>query len=418
MKKIIVILLCIALAMPLVLTSCNTTDNLNNTQPSTEGTTTLAETTPESTTPPENLPEETPVENAAELYNRALLLLNERKIEEAYDIFLSIKDYADVSEYLSRFSYQYTTKIHYYNERASQNDVYASFISTRDQYGRPLEELAFYPSHDEKSVHTYSYRYDSNQNLVEYISDDEYGLLTTYYGYDEENRPIWRYYGPEGLSTVEYDAAGNVIKRFSEYTGTTEEYEYDANNNLIKRTCSYDEEITLIVYNEYNSRGELIKTTKDLCPGQTVITYTYDENGNLLVRDTLQDNGINIRDEYEYDENNNCIKATYYSSAWGGSCNIYYWEYDEHGNMTRETHKREDGTVYYVCTYTYDEKGNWTQKITEMDGDTYQTVQEYDANGNVLKSIGDFVTIEYSGWRLYYNPFPIMVEELNQFVGK
>lgn len=418
MRKIIAILLCIALAMPTVLTSCNTTDNLNNTQPSTEGTTTLAETTPESTTPPENLPEETPVENAAELYNRALALLNERKIEEAYDIFLGIKDYADVSEYLSRFSYQYTTKIHYYNERASKNDVYASFISTRDQYGRPLDELAFYPSHEEKSVHTYSYRYDSNQNLVEYVSDDEYGLLTTYYGYDEENRPIWRYYEPEGLSTVEYDAAGNVIKRFSEYTGTTEEYEYDANNNLIKTTYSYDEEITLIVYNEYNSRGELIKTTKDLFPGQTVITYTYDENGNLFVRDTLQDNGINIRDEYEYDENNNCTKATYYRSSWGGSCNIYYWEYDEHGNMTRETHKREDGTVYYVCTYTYDEKGNWTQKITEMDGDTYQTIQEYDANGNVLKSIGDFVTTEYSGWRLYYNPYPIMVEELNQFIGK
>lgn len=419
MKKIIAILLCIALAMPMVLTSCNVTDFLGHIQQNTENTTTPTQTAPDGTTPPENLPEETPVENAAELYNRALSLLNERKIEEAYDIFLSIKDYADVSEYLSRFSYQYTTKIRYYNERGSKNDVYASFISTRDQYGRPLDELAFYPSHEEKSIHTYSYRYDSNQNLVEYISNDEYGELTTHYGYDKENRPIWRYYEPEGLSTVKYDDVGNVIKRFSEYTGTTEEYEYDANNNLIKTTYSNDEEITLIVYNEYNSRGELVKTINDLCPGQTVITYTYDENGNLLLRNKVQDNEINVRDEYEYDENNNCIKATYYRSSWGDYCSIYYWEYDEHGNMTRETHKREDGTVYYVCTYTYDEKGNWTQKITEMDGNTYQTIQEYDANGNVLKSIGDFDTTEYSGWRLYYNPYSnSSVDFLNPFIGK
>ena len=92
MKKIIAILLCIALAMPTVLTSCNLADFLGNMQLSTESVTTPAETTPESTTPPENLPEETPDEGVEERYKLALALLGERKIEEAYEIFLSIKD--------------------------------------------------------------------------------------------------------------------------------------------------------------------------------------------------------------------------------------------------------------------------------------------------------------------------------------
>ena len=87
MKKTIAIVLCIALAAPTVLTSCDITDFLGHIQQNTENATTPTQTTPESTTPPENLPEETPVENAAELYNRALALLNERKIEDVIGFF-------------------------------------------------------------------------------------------------------------------------------------------------------------------------------------------------------------------------------------------------------------------------------------------------------------------------------------------
>ena len=412
MKKIFAILLCIALAMPLVLTSCHITDLFQGTQQTTENTTT-PESTPISTTPEEAPPKDTPVESDEELYNRAIALLEEKKIEEAYAIFLTIKDYADVEEYLSRFSYQYTTKILYSNY--PEQRVVDIVVTSYDQYGKPLEMLYFYPSNG--TVDRFSYRYDDNQNLVEYTSNDEYGELTTFYGYDEQNRPIWRYFAPEGRSTVEYDAAGNVIKRFSEYTGTTVEYEYDSNNNLIKTTHSNEGEPTLIDYNEYNEKGELIKKTQDLCPGQTVTTYTYDENGNLLVRDKVQDNGLNIRDEHEYDENGHRIKTVYHS-AWDNTYTCYYWEYDEDGNVTKEIHELSDRSIDYIRTYTYDEAGNCIKKVYESRGETYVTLSKYDANGNLLRVATESYIIEYSGWRLYYNPYPVMIDELNQFIGK
>lgn len=405
MKKKIAFWLCVLLVLPMALLGCDSNKNGDAV--------TTPESTPISTTPSDNPPTGTPVETDEALYNRALALLAEGKLEDAYAIFLTIPDYANVGEYLSRFSYQYTTKILYSNY--PEQRVVDIVVTSYDQYGKPLEMLYFYPSNG--TVDRFSYRYDDNQNLVEYTSNDEYGELTTYYGYDEQNRPIWRYFAPEGRSTVEYDAAGNVIKRVSEYMGTTVEYEYDSNNNLIKTTHSNDGEPTLIDYNEYNEKGELIKKTQDLCPGQTVTTYTYDENGNLLVRDKVQDNGLNIRDEYEYDEHGNCTKATYHS-AWDDTYTCYYREYDESGNLIKETHTLPDGSIDYVYNYTYDQKGNCIKKIYEKDGEVYETVQEYDANGNLLRVATESYIIEYSGWRLYYNPYPVMIDELNQFIGK
>ena len=413
MKKLFTLSLCVLLALSMVLSGCNFFKTPESTS-ATEGNTDTTPETPttENTTPIENTPQDTPIESNEDLYNRAIALLEEKKIEEAYAIFLTIEDYADVSEYLSRFSYKYTTKI-VLNNYPNKSEV-GVVVAFYDQYGKPLEELYCHP--DKSRDDRFSYQYDENQNLVKYTSNDEYGEHSIVYGYDEANRPIWRL-SDEGLSTVEYDDAGNVIKRVSEYTGTTAEYEYDSNNNLIKTTYSNDGETTLIEYNEYNEKGELIKKTQDLCPGQTVTTYTYDENGNLLVCDKVQDNGLNSRDEHEYDQYGNCTKSTYHS-AWDDTYTCYYREYDESGNITKETHERSDGSIDYVYRYTYDQKGNCIKKVYEKDGEVYETVQEYDANGNLLKVETESYIIEYSGWRLYYNPYPVMIDGLNQFIGK
>ena len=418
MKKIIAILLCIALAMPMVLTSCNVTDFLDHIQQNSENTTTPTQTTPESTTPPENLPEETPVENAAELYNRALSLLNERKIEEAYDIFLSIKDYADVSEYLSRFSYQYTTVI--LTNLESNKDISRISTTVYNQYGNELFEVSYYPY----SGYSYAYyfEYDENQNLIFLASKSDDWEYKTLYKYDENNRPIWRS-SPDGIAKIEYDDRGNVIKRQASY-GAVYEYEYDSNNNVVKST--YINEYGEVRYAEtfaYDAKGQLIQMTREdndfVAPFSYVYTYTYDEDGNLLVEDRVLSNGHNSRYEYTYDAGGDLIKKIEKTSS---RTVIYTWEYDKNGNEILEKRCFGDGTRDYMRSKIYDEAGNLIKthyQYGASDEVVGETFYEYDEHGNLLKLSSEYYVIEYSGYTLYYNPYSnLSFDSLDSFIGK
>lgn len=417
MKRMFAILLGVLLAFSMMLSSCDVnellTDALDGFGWGSSDTPTASQ--KEETTSSEDVSQDAPNEfNQEELYNRALALLEKGEIEEAYDIFLTIKEYADVSEYLSRFSYKYTTNINYNNVSPDEVDIY---IRIYNEYGNPLVEQNIFTA--TQNYYTYSYQYDDNQNLIlEKCEMNGTLFYTEQYGYDEENRPVWRL-SKEGLSTVEYDDAGNVIKRVSEYTGTTVEYLYDAQQNLMQETHSYDGEVTLITKNEYNDKGQLVKTIMNLCPGESVITYTYDEKGNLLLEDKMQSNGINIRHEYQYDERGNRIQTSYYSSL-SNVGSDYYWEYDERGNVTKETHE-VDGETEYVFSSIYDQSGNCIQITREyvLDDCVFQTDYEYDSKGNLLKVISGYRTVEYMGYKLYYNPYSnVSFEDLDLQIGK
>ena len=98
MKKLLAFWLCVLLVLPVALMGCNgEKNNIDATTP---------ETTPTQTTPVENPPQNPTAQSDEELYNNALTLLGEGKLEDAYALFLSIKEYADVSTYLSYFVFK------------------------------------------------------------------------------------------------------------------------------------------------------------------------------------------------------------------------------------------------------------------------------------------------------------------------
>lgn len=421
MKKLFTLSLCVLLALSMALSSCDvaglfdgeTSETVNTTEtPTTETPTT------ENTTPVEEPPQNTPAQSDEELYNNALTLLGEGNIEEAYAIFLTIKDYADVSEYLSRFSYKYTTEILTYPQLST--DLSQISTTVYNQYGNPLFDVSYDPVSG--YIYAYYFEYDENQNLLFKASKSNNWEYETLYKYDAYNRPIWRS-SPDGIAKIEYDDKGNVIKRVASY-GAMYEYEYDSNNNLLKRT--YTDERGNLVSTEtftYDEKGQLIKKTYDSNnvedPWSIVYTYTYDENGNLLVDDRVQSSGYNTRYEYTYDEGGAPIKKTEYTPH---GTYYYVWEYDKAGNEILEKRSFADGTRDYMYSQTYDEAGNRIKTHYQYgvsDEVVGETFYEYDEHGNLLKVTSQYSVTEYSGYKLYYNPYSNpSVEFLDNFIGK
>ena len=370
MKKKIAFWLCVLLVLPMALLGCNSNKNGDAV--------TTPESTPISTTPSDNPPTGTPVETDEALYNRALTLLAEGKIEDAYDLFLSIKNYADVPTYLSYFVFRA-------NEYTYQtfDPKYGTHYIDRYEYdecGRWITTESLNVKNGGTVV--YFNQYDANGLLVQTgnINADGTTYDVTDYEYDEKGRPI-RQEGPLGIlggvTVLEYDEAGNIIKVIGPEEDVCERI-YDADGNIIEELYKNARgDMRKTVY-EYNSHGDLVKRTTQ--NEVDVYEYEYDEQGNKTK--FVYDGGWY---EWEYDNNGNEIKYTSYHTA--NDFVTFYFTYDENGNMTEYRREDETGITGYMYT-TYDAYGNELER------------RDTDENGNLT-----YLSI-YKGYKLYYNPNP------------
>lgn len=383
MKRQIALWLCVLLVLPMALLGCNGNKNGDAV--------TTPESTPIKTTPSDNPPENTPVETDEVLYNRALALLAEGKIEDAYNVFLTIKNYADVPVYLSRFVFE------------------AAEYTHRD----------FDPKYGVDR--TYRYQYDEcGRSLFTDIMDGETKVGSKRFNeYDEQGRLIATG-GMVGetrtqVTTYEYDEKGRPI--LQEDAGGTISLEYDEQDRIVKRVRAAwgQNDTTLYAYDE---QGRLIEQIFQ--PADTSIwdkyTWEYNEHGDVIKR-TVQttfgfldppDNTDTVVDIYirEYDENGRLIKITYEDGSYDAH------EYDEAGNRIKYTiyHRANDFVIFYS---TYDKNGNRTECRREDEtGITDYDYYTYDAYGNLLEgrrtnANGELETLNiYKGYKLYYDPNP------------
>lgn len=109
------------------------------------------------------------------------------------------------------------------------------------------------------------------------------------------------------------------------------------------------------------------------------VEYKYDATGNLvefMLRDWADD--ISVRREHEYDEAGNMIKETIHCA----DGDVQY-EYDTAGNKVKEIKYRQDGSV----RYEYDAAGHTLKEVSySKEGkieDRYE--YEYSAAGNLVK---------------------------------
>ncbi len=207
----------------------------------------------------------------------------------------------------------------------------------------------------------------------------------------------------EGENQTASDEPYVLIRETYTKNGTVTEYAYDENGDKISETVTYPDKPDETLYREYTTRYQedgskivtesqtMLKATGEAISNATY-EYEYNPEGLLVRKAGFYDGQLDGEVTYEYDENGNLTyqsetKATSLGNAMAKKC-----EYDEAGNLVKETLLDSDGNVNRVYTYEYDADGKQIlQHEFNAAGEeklSYEPCEwkyEYDEEGRVIE---------------------------------
>lgn len=257
-------------------------------------------------------------EAAEEIYQNALVCIEEGQYEEAYILLLQIQTYKDVYDQLDKFVVlpRFITTTTYYDDPPTTTSLQKEFdemgntvslTSTTDglNYNKNTSEYEYDSNGRCIQADGIVYEYDENGNRVKMVD----GERVVTYSYDENGHLISTH---SGARTYEYDKDGNLTQAFTDYgNGKTrkEEYSYDKYGRLAEYVETYSEpfsdgatKITLTF--EYDNRGFLVSRTikRNVFGSETIKNiYSYDEDGFLRIRIRTNKKGNEKYEEIQYD---------------------------------------------------------------------------------------------------------------------
>lgn len=207
----------------------------------------------------------------------------------------------------------------------------------------------------------------------------------------------------EGENQAASDEPYVLIRETYTKNGTVTEYAYDEDGDKISETVTYPDKPDETLYREYTTRYQedgskivtesqtMLQATREAISNATY-EYTYNPEGLLVRKAGFYDGQLDGEVTYEYDENGNLTyqsetKATSLGNAMAKKC-----EYDEAGNLVKETLLDSDGNVNRVYTYEYDADGKQIlQHEFNAAGEeklSYELCEwkyEYDEEGRVIE---------------------------------
>ena len=352
-------------------------------------------------------------------YNEAFSLIQEGKLEEAYDVFLELGDFMDSKKQLENFIYmpiKQTSSKHFSTQGSTLTN---SVEFTLDDKGFPIK---IQTQHSDGRQTSYEFAYNDNGDFLKEVTIRPNYNQTKEYEYDKNGRLVKE--SVKSSLTFEGETTDS---------GSVTEYVYDTNGNLINETItllngtktsydySYTEsgKISNIVYtnkegerkttNEYayDSEDRLVQHDEHRTPagygGDTIaeITtkYAYNDNGLKSRTEKYYDNKIYAVYEYFYNTDGTLSKEerTFYDGQDETIENFY----DEHGNVIKHTYSYGIGqfkrSPFITKEYEYDDKGNMLKMTTDQ-GDNYLSTitYEYDDHGNVVKRVETRITAKNS----------------------
>jgi RHS repeat-associated protein len=254
---------------------------------------------------------------------------------------------------------------------------------TYDLFKRPLDTTVPKDQAAGQYIVTPGPRYDRNDNVV--TSTAANGSVTRV-AYDEMDQQVGVYAppdepgGPDKLTTMVYDAVGNLLSQTEPKGNATPQdpndftyrFHYDEVNQLLRATDSAGNEVTA----EYDDVGNLVKQTdgrKNKTPQADDYTTRYVFDANHQVLETIDAAGKSVKTRYDRD--GNVVAST-----------------DEEGNETlitldergmqaevRSPHRRDDdGSIRYFTTrYEYDQVGNLTRTVNPRGVDTPDEANDF-----------------------------------------
>ncbi|PVD52724.1 hypothetical protein DC498_07270 [Terrimonas sp.] len=191
--------------------------------------------------------------------------------------------------------------------------------------------------------------------------------------------------------TYSYNTAGNLIT-VTDPLGGTYRYTYLVNGPMKTMSDKNNNTVNIIYYPNFSTReiigcNKRISATYDQLNRKTIITdymdegetnqvttYVYEKSGDLYWLKSIKGNCCGFDKQYEYDENGNVLRET------DANGNAWNYTYDDYGNKLTETNPSGKSAVY---TYTANHK--YIAGYRDFNGNT--TSYEYDNKGNVIKII-------------------------------
>lgn len=288
--------------------------------------------------------------------------------EKGNDIYAEYKD--DASHFINEWAYD-----------DQGREIYFSYSDPVEGYSST--ETYTYGSNGQRAsvVGTYTDSMGTSEWTDTYSWNGNTATITTTFPDDPDYSEV------TGIYTVAFDAQGRLIKDVYSYTyGLTviNEYAYDQwGNQILRKNSATENGIDLgwdLAEWVYDANGNLLKEVYSGGSGdfsyRSTFTYTYNENGDVT---------------HEKYEDNDGI-------GWD-----FTISYDANGNITGTRNIAPDGTT--EGTYNYDENGVLVSIIDVFIGSdgsfsTTTITFEYDEYGNVIKETGrtgdDVYTYEYS----------------------
>ncbi|HUU84812.1 MAG TPA: RHS repeat-associated core domain-containing protein, partial [Phycisphaerae bacterium] len=226
-----------------------------------------------------------------------------------------------------------------------------------------------------------SYTYDADGRLASKDDSGTVGVVDYEYVYDARGNLISAA-GPEGATSMTYDAVTDWLIRIDYPGGQFFLYQYNAAGQRSTRT---DQGGNIVSYS-YDAVGRLDVMTDT--SGAVIVDYDYDAAGRLVLK-TL---GNDVYTAYDYDAAGQLISLINYAAD-DSVLSHFDYAYDALGRRV------EMNTQYGMWTYQYDATGQLTRAVLDSidpgipDQDLLYV---YDAAGNRIRTISNGVTAEYT----------------------